>query len=371
MTKRKDIVFILGSVSQQRCIKRIEEFISNGYSVHVYGFERDLDNPFISDLFKIKIIGTFANKLSYKKRIPILIQGIRKVHKEWVNKSNIVFYYFSMDTACISILLRIKQQYIYEESDLRHLYIKNKCIRNLLEYIDLKLIEKSLLSVFTSEGFLEYHYGDKAPDNTFVIPNKLNIRVLNLKTHKKKKYNNDNIVFGFVGIPRFNSVFTFAELIGELYPQHEFHFFGKPIEENTQYSDLEKYENIYFHGSFKNPDDLPLIYSSIDFVVALYDANLINVRYAEPNKLYESVFFRVPIIVSDNTFLATKVAEFNIGSILNSNNDKSIIEFINSISQERYLDLISNLETIPRNTAINMNTNFFLKLNKYLNNTYS
>lgn len=37
----KTIVFILNSIQHPRCAKRIDEFLSRGYTVAVYGFSRE------------------------------------------------------------------------------------------------------------------------------------------------------------------------------------------------------------------------------------------------------------------------------------------------------------------------------------------
>ena len=52
-----------------------------------------------------------------------------------------------------------------------------------------------------------------------------------------------------------------------------------------------KFPNVKLHGKFKNPSDLSVIYNKIDLNVICYDTTSINVRIAEPNKLYESIFF--------------------------------------------------------------------------------
>ena len=50
MNKEKTkIVFILNGVYKSRCLKRIEEFIDNGYKVDAYGFSWDTDIPNVSD----------------------------------------------------------------------------------------------------------------------------------------------------------------------------------------------------------------------------------------------------------------------------------------------------------------------------------
>ena len=37
---KKKIIFFINAITITRCIKRIEEFIDNGYEVEAYGFER-------------------------------------------------------------------------------------------------------------------------------------------------------------------------------------------------------------------------------------------------------------------------------------------------------------------------------------------
>ena len=39
MKRKRKIVFIIGSISQPRVIKRINSFINSGYEVEIYGFE--------------------------------------------------------------------------------------------------------------------------------------------------------------------------------------------------------------------------------------------------------------------------------------------------------------------------------------------
>jgi glycosyltransferase involved in cell wall biosynthesis len=96
----------------------------------------------------------------------------------------------------------------------------------------------------------------------------------------------------------------------------------------------EMYNNVFYHGRFKNPEDLPVIYKNIDLLLCAYDYRIDNVRYAEPNKLYESIYFRKPIIVSSNTFLAKKVSDLGIGYHLDSLDNNAIISFIQNITLE-------------------------------------
>jgi hypothetical protein len=72
-------------------------------------------------------------------------------------------------------------------------------------------------------------------------------------------------------------------------------------------------ENIRYHGQFESPGDLMSIYDSVDISYVVYDVSSKNVRLALPTKLYESAFFRVPILCCEGTSLEKTVVEWGIG----------------------------------------------------------
>ena len=166
-----------------------------------------------------------------------------------------------------------KKRYIYEESDLVHTYMKSNLAIRFFEWIDKKAIKKSLLSVFTSEGFIRYHFGENAPENTFVIANRLPPTVKDLHLVAKKSFDKEHLSLGFVGFIRFKSIFNFAKVFCENFPDSDFHFFGTTNNDldRVLFEPLKKYPNCHFHGAFKHPDGLPEVYSQLDAVLSTYD----------------------------------------------------------------------------------------------------
>ncbi len=309
---KQTIVFILASDDNTNNIKRIEEFLDNNYDVKVYSFKRR-ETLNKSNRIPFEIIGTFSNDLSYIKRIRLMISGIRYVLNSTKN-TKCIYYLVRNDVAIIFNLLSNKP-FIFEEADMTHLSLHNKYVRSLMEFLVKKIINKSRLSVFRSEGFIKYHFGDTPPGNTFVIPNRLDKKVLNLPIYSKKPFDANRIRFGFVGGIRYESIVQFVTLLMDNFKQHEFHFYGDFVSPKIEkwFDPLKKYDKCFFHGRFQSPNDLAQIYSQIDVLLSTYDANYVNVRFAEPNKLYESIYYRTPIIVSSNTFLGEKVKSLNIG----------------------------------------------------------
>ena len=48
--------------------------------------------------------------------------------------------------------------------------------------------------------------------------------------------------------------------------------------------------------------------------------------------MYEAIFFKKPILVSSNTFLAKQVEKYKSGYAINASKDDNIINFINSLT---------------------------------------
>lgn len=86
----KTIVFILNSIQHPRCAKRIDEFLSRGYTVAVYGFSRE-NGLYIPKTYRM--LGMLCNKSSYFSRFKLMYNAIRKVANQYDTR-NTIFYYF-------------------------------------------------------------------------------------------------------------------------------------------------------------------------------------------------------------------------------------------------------------------------------------
>lgn len=355
----RKIIFLESGENNPNNIKRMEEFKARGYDVIVYAFSRKQDNKNSPKGIQVYNIGEFTSESSYFSRIGVIHRGIKKVLEKHKG-DECIFYLLKSDMAIMYSYLS-NRPYVFEEADMTHLSFGNKFIRNYLENRIIKIIKHSLMSVFRSEGFLKYHFGDAYPDNVYVIPNRLHPDVLNIPQVKYVDNDNDNIRFAFVGGIRYNTIFSFAETVLKHFPHHQFHFYGKfsTKAQEDKFLTLGKYSNCFFHGAFKSPDDLPDIYSKIDVLLSAYDVRGINPRYAEPNKLYEAIYFEKPIIVSSNSFLAEKVSKLGIGYDVDALNENAVIALIESIDRNSIIEKRENLKRIDKQSCINSNDLFF------------
>jgi glycosyltransferase involved in cell wall biosynthesis len=356
----KKIVFILNCIGAPHSIKRIKEFVENGYEVESYGFLRKLE---LFNSIETKTIGKLAEEKNYLARLFIIPISLLRVFAKYRNE-DVVYYYFDLNIALFAAVLS-KKKYIYEESDMTHLNLNNKIIGKILEIINKQIIKKSLETVFTSGGFLKFHCGNNIPNNVSVVPNKLSGKAKEYYIiHKPLGLSK----FGFVGSIRYMSIYKFAKIIGDNFKNRQFHFFGdfSSREYEKIFYGLKEYENIFFHGKFLSPDDLPSIYSEFNLLLSMYDVDKENVRWAEPNKLYEAIYFETPIIASRNTYLADKINKLGIGYSFDINEPGEIVDYINNLTLENLMEKIENCKKIPKDECIGCNAAFLSKITQKL-----
>ena len=346
------IVCLLSSLSQPRCIKRVSSFVKAGFEVEVCGYSRGFyDVNVLPGDVKVVNWGTIESGGNYVRRFFRNVKKIKKMLS--VNKNVEVLYYaFGFDFSLVLSMLKPKK-YVYESSDLIYTYSKNKFLVDVFRRIDKMIIRKSFRTVFTSEGFRDYLYGGTFPKNVIIQPNRVSPFFRGLNREERKYGFRKGLTFAYVGAFRYpNTVFRFARVIGESYPQHSFHFYG-----DSQYTYFakelsERYKNVRYFGKFKSPEDLEHIYKSIDMVVACYDTSTTNERIAEPNKLYEAICFCCPIIVSKNTFLEKKVDTLRIGYAIDASNDESIKMLLDGLRDEELEEMSFNEKKLEEDVYI-------------------
>ena len=324
------IVFIISSVTDSHILRRIESFLNAGFEVDVYGFARGVNTVNRLKGIPLHIIGHVEDQ-KYFGRIRSEWNAVNDVLKRY--SRDVLFYVWGFELAAICMLKGRK--YLYEISDMRYPQLSTP-MRQIFGWLDKRMIKKSLGTLMTSEGFIQYIGMDLNDCSFLLMPNKLTESFKNMNRPHPINLT-QKVRFGFVGYYRYpDTVIRMARVIGESYPNYEFHFWGTgPEHILSQVKGLAlRFDNVIEHGSFKNPDDLYKVYDSVDVIACNYDARGVNERIAEPNKLYESIFFNKPIIVSQNTFLGQKVERMGVGFVIESHTDESIKLFLDNLNIE-------------------------------------
>lgn len=326
-----EIIVLMASAHDSHYHKRLNALKKAGHKVTAYGFQRNvsLDNSTLKD---INLLPKVENG-KYINRITTVYKAISHVIAK--HGKNVIYYATTFDIAIVCFHKHVK--YIYGISDLVHSSFP-QFLRQLFIQIDKKLIRNSICTVLTSEGFFSYlHLSPKDMKKCILVKNKLDSVFKNIErpllNNSEKK---SGIRFGFAGNIRYETTLLFAEIIGKSFPQHQFIFWGSGQKQTIKkVEDLcSSYSNISYKGPFSNPVDLSSVYESIDIMVCNYDTKTINERLAEPNKLYECIFFNRPIIVTEGTYLGDSVKRLDIGTEIN-NSETNIYKFIKSLKPEK------------------------------------
>lgn len=354
----KEIVFFVMSLSQPRCIKRVTAFRNAGYHCTVYGYRRGLyDVNEFPENIEVTVLGEVKNG-DYKNNFKQVRSDVARVYSLY--GKNAVYYAFGFMPSLFFALKRVR--FIYECSDVFYAYPKFDKVRWLLRLIDKWLIDKSKVTVMTSGGFADY-FGVTKNEKVVVLPNRVSPR---LETFERKRLSvSHSISFGFVGSIRYQNIFCFAEVIGKDFPWHSFHFYGGGDEKTMERVETLtiNYPNVYYHGKFKSPEDLSKIYENLNVVVACYDNTSLNEQIAEPNKLYESLFFCRPIIVSPKTYLSKRVQGLECGFIVDANEYSILKEFIAQLNVNEVNKISAKELKVPLSEIIDSPVELIAKIN--------
>jgi hypothetical protein len=284
------ILFIVDHTPDPRIRKRIAYFLNKNLDVYLMYDSRSnwvsgtIDN-------RVKIINSPLNS-DY-----IYLSGNKVFHKN---------FFFILKS-------RLKgKEIVYEIPDLPYRYsrIKNFFIGIIFQLLIFLFTTKIIV---TSDAFTKYIYHR---DINF-IPN----ISFKLSSTSPKLEKQGGVKIGFYGVIRYINVLApLLNVFNKIDIIESISIFGGPEVEYKKLSNQTEGDKISYFGRYNYEKELTKILEGIHFSLALYDVSQLNVKLALPNKLYESIFYRVPMIVSKGTYLQEVVEELGIGFAIDVNN---------------------------------------------------
>ena len=196
------------------------------------------------------------------------------------------------------------------------------------------LISHSGMSVISSEGFYEFI---KPHPNIVLTHNMGNENeVESFPTLKAGKVN----TLGFVGSVRYEE--ENESIIRQLYnlPDYKLLYAGR-IQDGIvlpQYCEDNGYGDVDFLGAFNNAEKSK-IYKRIDIINAVYGTRSREVTTAIPNRYYDALLYKKPLIASEGTFLGRMAEKNGIGLAVDlKKNDLAarLEEYIRKFSPEDF-----------------------------------
>ncbi|GHT69694.1 hypothetical protein FACS1894110_19670 [Spirochaetia bacterium] len=343
---KQRVVFFSQLSTQPRYIKRMQLFIDKGFDVTVVSFERNRNKKNIIPREVAYLnLGTIDNG-NYIKRLPVLLKSIYKM-RSVINNGDLLYFFSDDIFILLPLLMKNKNTIYYELGDITAFNIP--FLKVFYYYIYGKILKKTDKIYVTSPAFKDYLINKyNIRNNIEIVENKL-IRKSFLsmeKPHFRTLEYGEIFTIGIIGFLCYPNILWFMNEYIKNDNRFRICLFGDgPLLDDLEYF-INKNQIKYF-GTFKYPDDLENIYKQTDLSFIMYNSNILNVRLALPNKLYESMFFKRPVLVTKNTFLAEKVSKYGIGFCWNQNEMADLIEYLNSREFiQEYNSLKDNFETI-------------------------
>ena len=118
-------------------------------------------------------------------------------------------------------------------------------------------------------------------------------------------------------------------------------YFGAGSDKLKEYCEKKGIKNVKFHGKFAASETINF-YNNTDIINNVYGNQLIGLTTALSNKLYYSVCFKLPILVSSNTYMEKLSTQYNFGFIFQENKDfpdklyQMYLEYINKNDNGQY-----------------------------------
>jgi glycosyltransferase involved in cell wall biosynthesis len=329
-------------------------------------------NVIINNVGNLENFRFNPNINDYINRLSIYIKAVKTIRKfNKLNNYNIILAN-NIDVLFIYIITGLgfnncKKTYIIEISDLKEFVFHNSFVSKFVRAFE-RLIYNFFVDklIVTSKKYYDFHFSKFYKKDVFVLENKISSEDILIpnKTKINKVYSN-KVVIGIVGLllrkDEYIKLFeTFKDSIDIEIHIHGTGPFKYIIEEYEK-----KYSNIKYLGEYNLFLDSYKIYNSIDILYVVYDNSLIsqNNKLALPNKLYEAMYFKVPLICSKETYLSEIINDLEIGISIDYKIDGEIENAVSELVINRKT-IIKNFKKIPSEKYIGDND--CLKLSDFI-----
>ncbi len=340
-SKYFDIVFLYSGNPLPAMLDLAYYAHNSGLKVCVIILERGrgdliIDSSLVN--YELKVINVNYKSVSLSRflTIPLIYATLSKYIKNNLKKGGILIP-GSYDLLVHTYLIKLTSFFFifYQVRDLHSLQFGSGILCSIIRSIEKLMLKKVDKILVSSPGFIDHYFKKIYNGNNVLIENIPSREVW--KNFKITKSNLFTIRIGFIGIIRYKeSLFQLIEAVEELNNQgYSFEVLFAGGGDTTDLKQkIKQKESFIFQGAYEYAKDIIELYDKIDLIYSVYDGNDFNCKVAMPNKFYESIITKKPILVASNTFLASKVEEFGNGDNVISGDKWALVNKLKQINQE-------------------------------------
>ena len=331
-TNKKSKILMVISYPDTRLRKEIDTLLKCGYEVKVIIWERGW--PFTCDK-KVDVKGLGLNapigRINSLLYFPIwflyLFFWLFKSEWDVVHAVNFDTYLFSLIAAKIK-----NKPIIYDIYDF-YGDMMPFILRNIIVKVDKRLLPFSDVLILADEARVE-QIGGSIHKNIFTINNSPE------EDNFDKNYHDDNIntfkVFIGGKILKERCLDVVISAIGKI-EGAKLSIRGHCDETDYKQQIIQlsqKFDNIDIYLDGVPYEEIVKGTLSADLTIALYDPDIPNNKYASPNKLFEAMASKIPIIVNENTSMADIVRKEKCGIVIPYGNEEALIWAVSRLKND-------------------------------------
>ena len=358
--QKNKILAALSLIGDPYDSKRIKLLLEAGFEVEAVAFERKYHKGRGLDC-EVVTLGTIEHGQYFLRcwkmaaALPV-VRTILKKHE--------VVYASGLDMALLVLIagIGLRKPIIVGIADIRAVQVAGGFSGKVMRWLEKQIMSRSRLLIITASGFFDGYYKEwlKVKIPTIVIENKLE-RDPKLRSGIQEPLVspvlvlNKQLRIGYFGVLRCKWSFEVLLALAKAKPNDvEIILAGIPLIDEKFLTEVEKYPNVQYIGTYNSPEGLPTLYDKVDIVWACYPGPEIeNPRWrwaqmiCRSNRFYESCFFKKPIISLGESGDGIEVEKHQIGKVLIDQSTVAVIKELSTItSQDLYLWKM-NLAKLP------------------------
>ncbi len=365
--ENRTLIFFTPDITETNTVKRVREFVDNGFAPMVFGFRRGRYNSRYQPEWPHIVLGA-THDARYWQRLRALIGAVPPL---FANRRHLraaaVYYARNIDQLALALLARrlFNPRVVvgYEVLDIQPLFVATGLRGALLRRIERFFLRAVRVLVVSSPGFYKNFYvaRQRYAGEWFLLENKLHRSVLaavpSCDAPAVPRADGDyRWVVGYFGLIRGEATFALMlRLARRLQHKVLFRFAGifTTVREAQFRAALDHQPNMVYDGEYANPEGLPALYRGVDFVWALDLENIAdNSRWLLPNRFYEAGLFGVPCLAVRGFELGNMVDRARVGWTFGEPLEESLVRFFETLTAADYLQKRRRLAAMPTSAFV-------------------
>ncbi|HYC65637.1 MAG TPA: hypothetical protein VEC14_12965 [Reyranellaceae bacterium] len=352
------VVYFCPELTDATTLKRVQQFLDNGWRIAVLGFRRGRYNSEYRPPWPHVVLGETADG-RYGQRLRALCAALPALFAErhMLAKAS-AFFARNLDQLLLALAMRVvcwrAIPVTYEVLDIPPLLTRRgprAALVRALERFCLRFVDTLVLS---SPGFHRGYFAaiQGYRGDWFLMENKIYPPLGRPLAAPVPRRAENKWVVGYVGLIRGDATFELMTRLAErLGDRVEFRFRGvlTTVSQAAFEDGLGHCANMSYGGPYLPHRDLEAIYREVDFAWAIdLEHTDHNSRWLLPCRFYEAGFYGVPCLAVKGFEVGALIERHRIGWTFEEPLEEQLVRFFEGLSLEHYERVRRRLQSMPR-----------------------